>query len=89
MGDAMTIQSHSEFKFEDEPSIIAASKIVIDGGCMNRRVVLRKVGDEYITHYENVMLDGDTWKHNGFYEGHYFKSQREAANDFEDRRQKL
>ena len=69
------LSSHSDFKFEDDPSILYASKIVIAEACQCHRVVVRKISNkEYVTHMENVQLDGNTWKHRDFYWGHYFST---------------
>ena len=91
------IRDHGGFKFENEPTIVVAGNIRIAAGSMNCRIVLRKVkagnspsGFEYITHQENVKLDGDTWKHGDFYWGHYFMDDMEKAiADFNERCAKL
>lgn len=86
----MTLRFHSDFKFDDHSSIIEASPIVIKSGCSCYRVVLRQEGSKYVTHQENVILDGDTWKHGDFYWGHYFEDDRAAAvKDFNARCEKL
>lgn len=95
-------RSYSDFKFENHPSILYASKIIIGAASTCHRVVVRKLSDkEYVTHLENVVLDGDTWKHGDFYQGNYFtadvpsdaNSQREARDraleDFNERSSKL
>jgi hypothetical protein len=96
------LRSYSDFKFDNHPSILYASKIIIAAACTCHRVVVRKLSDkEYVTHLENVVLDGDTWKHGDFSQGHYFNamvptdpnSQREARDraleDFNERSAKL
>lgn len=81
------LRSHSDFKFENHHSILEASKIVIAEASQVHRVVLREVGrQEYVTHMENVYLDGDTWKHGDFYWGHYFNA---ASDSEEDRNEAL
>lgn len=40
----MTIRSYSDFKFENHPSIIEASRIIIAEGSAVYRVVLRNTG---------------------------------------------
>jgi hypothetical protein len=96
------LRSYSDFKFDNHPSILYASKIIIAAACTCHRVVVRKLSDkEYVTHLENVVLDGDTWKHGDFYQGNHFtakdpsdaNSQREARDealkDFNERCSKL
>lgn len=95
-------RSHSDFKFDNHPSILYASRIIIAEASACYRVVVRKLSDkEYVTHMENVQLDGDTWRHGDFSQGHYFNaavptdpnSQREARDralsDFNERSAKL
>lgn len=78
----MVLRSYSDFKFDNHPSILYASKIVITAGCQCHRVVVRKLNEkEYVTHYENVYLDGDTWKHGDFYQGNYFTTFSDDANE--------
>lgn len=75
------LRSYSDFKFDNHPSILYASKIVIGAASTCHRVVVRKLSDkEYVTHLENVMLDGDTWRHGDFYQGNYFTTQSDDAN---------
>lgn len=75
------------FKWDNHPSIIAASKCVISDGSMVHRVVLRKTGDnQYVTHQENLRLDGDTWKHRDFYWGHYFDSPNHLETNLDKAR---
>jgi hypothetical protein len=75
------LRSHSDFVFDNHPSILYASKIIIAEGCQVHRVVVRKVSDkEYVTHMENLSLEGRTWKHGDFYWGHYFTTQSDDAN---------
>ncbi len=90
----MAIRAVSEFKFEDDPTIVKASRIILSHGSQPHRVVLRKLdnsrGEEYVTHQENLVLDGTTWKHGDFYWGHYFLDSYEAAQrDYLDRVAKL
>lgn len=86
----VTISCHSDFIFENHPSIVVASKIVISPGSKVHRIVLRKDGEEYITHQENVILDGNIWKHGDFYWGHYFQGDMDKATaDFIERSAKL
>lgn len=81
----------STFKCENHPSILVASKVVWDEGDMPHRVVLRKVGDEYVTHWENLVFKDDGFVHRDFYWGHYFKADEleKAKEDFQERRQKI
>jgi hypothetical protein len=81
----MNIRGYSDFRFEDHASIVTASKIIIASGCTLHRMVLRKDGEEFITHRENLMLDGNVIKHVDFYEGHYFKSYDKAVENFIER----
>ena len=96
------LRSFSDFKFDNHPSILYASRIIIAAGSTCHRVVVRKLSErEYVTHMENVQLDGDTWRHGDFSHGHYFhaneptnpESQREARDraleDFNKRSEKL
>jgi hypothetical protein len=86
----MGLISYSDFKFENDPTIMESSRVVIESGCTIRRVVLRQKDGEYITHMENLSLEGDTFKHGSFYYGHYFDSNMtEALRDFHDRCEKL
>lgn len=83
----MTIQGITTFKCENHASIISSSKVVWDEGLMPHRVVLRKEGDEYITHMENLVFKDDGFKHLEFYWGHYFKDSEleKAKEDFNTR----
>jgi len=54
------------------------------------RFVLRKRGDEYITHTENLRLEDGVFKHDGFYWGHYFMLDAKGAQeDYKERCEKL
>jgi len=84
------LSNSSDFKFNNHPSILEYSKIIISEGLKPHRVVLRQLDDlEYVTHMENVALDGDTWKHGDFYWGHYFSNKSQALADFSERARKL
>lgn len=76
-------------KINNHPSILRASTIEISEGLQPHRMVLRKNGDEYITHRENLepIQNGDVleFQHRDFYWGHYFSSLEAAIKDFEDR----
>lgn len=39
---------------------------------------------EYVTHQENLILEGDTWKHGDFYWGHYFNAASDSDADNKD-----
>lgn len=95
-------RSYSDFQFENYPDILYASKITIAEGSTCFRIVIRKINEqEYVTHMENVVLDGNTWKHGDFAHGHYFHAKvpgdanaqrvaRDAAlKDFNERCAKL
>lgn len=83
------LRCHSDFKFDNHPSILYASKIIIAEASQCHRVVVRKVSEkEYVTHMENVFLEGDTWKHGDFYWGHYFTTQSNDANVQREERDK-
>ena len=78
----MALSSYSDFKFENHPSILDASSIVIAAASQCHRMVVRKLSEmEYVTHLETVSLDGDTWKHNSFMWGHYFNAASESKED--------
>jgi len=78
----MTIANYSDFKFQNHPSITRASRIIISEGSKPYRTVLRKLNEvEYTTHQENVILDGETWKHGDFYWGHYFNASSDSEED--------
>lgn len=77
-------------QIENEPTIIQASKMVWGEGTAPHRVVLRKSGEEYITHMENLRLENGIFKHDGFYWGHYFMLDSKAAEeDYRERASKL
>lgn len=77
-------------QIENEKTILSASKIVWSEGCAPVRVVLRNNGGDYITHMENLRLDGGTFKHDGFYYGHYFGKDADKAHaDYLERAKKL
>lgn len=96
------IRAWSDFVFDNHPDILYASKIIIAEGSTCYRVVIRKITEqEYVTHMENVVLDGNVWRHGDFAHGHYFhakvpgdaNAQRaardEALQDFNERCDKL
>jgi hypothetical protein len=83
------ITSYSDFKFENDLSILYASHIIIAEGSTIYRVVVRQEGDKYITHMENLVFDGNTWKHRDFYWGHYYDDYDEAIKDFNVRSESL
>ena len=77
-------------RIENDKTIIAASKMVWSEGTAPHRVVLRKDGEEYITHMENLRLVDGIFKHDGFYWGHYFMlDEAGAKEDFKARVSKL
>lgn len=59
---------------------------------MPHRVVLRKNGNEFITHMENLTpkQNGNVleFHHRDFYWGHYFQTEEDARADFEARSKK-
>lgn len=74
----------------NDKTILIASHIVWRDGCAPTRVVLRKDGEEYITHMENLRLEDGIFKHDGFYWGHYFMhNEKMAKEDYQDRLKKL
>lgn len=93
----MALANYSDFKFEDHPSILDASRVIIERGKQPYRIVVRKNSEtEYVTHQESVVLDGDTWRHGSFYWGHYFHvtTDKESAlalamKDFVERISKM
>ncbi len=78
-------------KIENDKSILASSRMVWGEGSAPYRVVLRQVGEEYITHMENLRLHDDgVFRHDGFYWGHYHMHLKDAAvADFNERCSKL
>lgn len=71
---------------EKEKTILLNSRIVWEEGCAPRRVVLRKNGDEYVTHMEILTLEGGVFKHAGFMWGNYFGDDAKgAAADYQER----
>ncbi len=86
----MSQEAINVFKCQNDASILAASKVVWDEGVQPHRVVLRKSGEEYITHMENLAFQGDGFIHRDFYWGHYFGSDQEKAHaDYLERCKKL
>lgn len=78
----MALANYSDFKFENHPSIMEASRIIISEGSQPYRMVLRKLDEkEYVTHLETLALDGDTWKHTSFFQGHYFNVHSDSEED--------
>lgn len=75
---------------ENEKSILFHSRIVWDEGCAPLRIVLRKNGNEYITHMEALSLEDGVFKHAGFMYGNYFgQDEKKAMADYQERRAKL
>lgn len=86
----MSKEGISTFKCENDPSILASSKVVWDEGVQPHRVVLRKVGNEYMTHMENLSFKDDGFVHRDFYWGHYFDGDQDKAHaDYLERCKKL
>lgn len=86
----MNAEGINVFKCNNDPSILMASKVVWDEGVQPHRVVLRKQGDEYITHMENLVFKDDGFIHRDFYWGHYFgQDQVKAHADYLERCKKL
>lgn len=86
------------FKCENHKDIINYSKLVWSEGMMPARIVLCKIPSsslgqdkhEYVTYRENLVLDGNVWKHRDFYWGHYFgDNEKKAVEDFNERADKL
>jgi hypothetical protein len=76
-------------KIQNHPSILEASSILFDETTVPHRVVLRKLDDDYepfVTHFENLKFENDVFVHDGFYSGHYFKTEKDAWDDFMLRR---
>lgn len=59
---------------------------------MPHRLVLRKTGNEFVTHFENLTAkqNGDVleFHHRDFYWGHYFQKEEDAIKNFEERSKK-
>jgi hypothetical protein len=75
-------------KIENHPSILDAKPIIMQSGCVPHRIVLRWETESYhpyVTHMENLKLEGDTLVHEDFYCGHYFSTLEDAQRDFASR----
>lgn len=73
---------NNTLKVENHSTILASSRLVWSEGTAPHRVVLRKVGNEYVTHMENLFLGEDgTFRHGDFYWGHYFSQDEKGAKD--------
>ncbi len=69
------------FQCYDDDSIRRHSRIVLNLGCKPSRIVLRKLGDaKWVTHLETLGLDGSTWRHDGFHNGHYFEVREDGVD---------
>ena len=75
------------FEFDNDKSIVRYSRVVLNHGCKPSRIVLRKLGDaKWVTHLETLGLDGSTWKHDGFHNGHYFEVVEDGVTGEEFKR---
>jgi len=76
-------------RVQSEDSILLASKIVVRNGSMPTRIVMRKVGKEYIVHDEYLTTDkprhqyGCWFIHHSFGNGSYFPYERVANHTSE------
>lgn len=78
-------------RFVNQPDIQRASSLVLSEGLMPRRVVLRDLGDQFVTHDELMVVtatereDGNielTCSHLGFNQGNYFRFKTAAHTGF-------
>lgn len=78
-------------KFIDDPTVRRSSNLILSEGLMPRRVVLRDVGDQFVTHDELMVItaaereDGLielTCSHLGFNQGNYFRFTPEGHSGF-------
>jgi hypothetical protein len=75
------------FEYENHKYILRFSPLVIKPGHRPSRIVLRKLGDaKWVTHLETLGLDGSTWKHDGFHNGHYFEVMEDGVTSEEFQR---
>jgi hypothetical protein len=79
----------STFKIENDPSIKMSTKLVWSEGLQPHRIVMREVNGEYIVHWENLMLEGNTWKHRDFYQGYYTRDINKAVAVFYEKEEML
>ncbi len=79
-------------RFENQPDIVHASRTVVGDGMLPNRIVLRDLGEKFVTHRESLEVrvdhtaDGDTvvFTHRSYETGHYFEVHgctREQALD--------
>jgi len=77
-------------RVKTKDDVIEAGRIVIEGGMLPRRIVLRKMDDQYVTHEEALMPappKGDAscgFVHHSFASGHYYNFS-EFSGSTEDR----
>lgn len=74
---------------ENDPSVVVASTICVSEGLRPYRYVVRHLPGEvqpWVCHRENFVFEGETARHESFYWGHYFDSQEEALEDFQERK---
>ena|SRR5579885_2777999 len=101
---SLTFKGELDNRVESKDDIILASKIVVKVGTFPTRMVLRKVGKEYITHMECLKTDipreGQSCRfvHSHFMHGHYFNwgfigtatTEQEAAKKaYEDYKERV
>jgi hypothetical protein len=80
----------STFKCDKEQTILHAGRVVWSEGCRPCRIVLRKHGDDYITHMELLVFNTDRFQHDAFHDGHYYRDDKaKAEEDFERRCKEL
>jgi hypothetical protein len=75
-------------KIQNHESILMASVVKIEDGTVPHRIVLRKLEDSYmpyVTHGENLRIDGDVLVHDSFYWGHYHLDMESAVEDYKER----
>lgn len=69
-------------RINTKPDVVAASHVVLKGGCFPYRIVLRDLGEKFVTHRETLEGDSDTsddtgtgvrLKHRSFEQGSYFE----------------
>jgi hypothetical protein len=75
------------FKCKNDPSIIYESRVVWSEGLKPCRIVLRKLEPgEYVTHKETLGFEGDSFVHDSFFDGNYFREfpNRDDEKSFKD-----
>ena len=84
--------NHNITEFKNDPSVIRHTNLVVGPGALPRRVVLRDLGNKFVTHVEYMRIDIETridpesgmtydyvvCSHHAFDAGHYFEYMTET-----------